>query len=59
MVKIKTQLKHNLNTSSQHTVLSHMDLANQLLATVANQLLVEAVVGNFKSVSKPLELHSM
>ena len=55
MVKIKTQLKHNLNIFPQHSVLVHTDSANQLQATVTNQLQTEAVVGNFKYVFKPLE----
>ena len=48
MVKIKTQLRHNLNTSPQHTVLAQTDSPNQLQAMVANQLQAEAVVGNLK-----------
>ena len=46
MVKTKTQLRHKLNTSPQHTVLVHTDSANQLQAMVANQLQPEAVAGN-------------
>ena len=39
------------------TVLAHTDSANQLQATVANQLQAEAVVGNFKTVFKLLEMY--